>query len=62
MPRLHDQNIDPIKTPLDIAEQMYHDQLEAAIDIVVPNRRDPFVKRLHESGLTLKGFQDVKNV
>jgi hypothetical protein len=61
MPKLHSQDIDPLNTPMEIAEKMFSEQLSAAIDIIVPNRPDPLVRRLHESGLTLKDFQDIEN-
>ena len=59
MPRLHNQDLDPLKTPLERAERMFQEQLDAAIETIVPKRRDLFIETLHDAGLSLKGLRET---
>jgi hypothetical protein len=62
MAQLNNNDIDPMKTPLDRAENLWRDQLEAAIEIILPKRRDPITKKVHDMGLTLKELRDATRI
>tara|TARA_R100001086_G_scaffold93407_1_gene46386 strand:+ start:700 stop:879 length:180 start_codon:yes stop_codon:yes gene_type:complete len=38
MPQLGNNEIDPLKTPLDRAEKLWNDQLKEAIEIIIPKQ------------------------
>ena len=59
MPQLGNNEIDPLNTPMERAEKLWRDQLEAAIETILPQRRDPITQQVHSMGLTLKGLRDA---
>ena len=62
MPKLHSQDIDPLNTPMEIAENLYRDQLDAAIDIIAPKKHlAPSTQFLHDQGLTVKQLREMRD-
>lgn len=57
MARRSSPDIDPVNTPIERATRLYPEILQAAIDSIVPKKRDPFITALHEEGLTLKDLK-----
>ena len=53
MAQLNNNDIDPMKTPLDRAEKLWRDQLEAAIETIIPKqtRINPVTDALRLAGI-----------
>lgn len=47
---------------MEIAENLYRDQLEAAIDIIAPKKHlAPSTQFLHDQGLTVKQLREMRD-
>ena len=53
MPQLGNNEIDPLNTPMERAEKLWRDQLEAAIETIIPKqtRSNPVADAMRLSGI-----------
>jgi|TARA_R110002051_G_scaffold293113_1_gene358071 hypothetical protein len=53
MPQLGNNEIDPLKTPMDRAEKLWNEQLEEAIEIIIPKqtRSNPVADAMRLAGI-----------
>lgn len=59
MPQLKKNDIDLLKSPPELAERRYREQLEQVVEQLQPRRPHPVTEFLHSRGITLKELANL---